>query len=93
MHNKTSSTIQASTYTIPADMLVMHPGWTGQAGIYEVVRWVAPQSGEYTVEGAFAGLDVVTSYAATEVHVLVNSATELIPVGGAPAVVITLRIP
>jgi pimeloyl-ACP methyl ester carboxylesterase len=80
MHNKTASTIQASTYTIPVDMLAMHPGWTGQTGIYEVVRWVAPQSGNYAVQGVFAGLDVITSVAATEVHVLLNSATELIPV-------------
>jgi hypothetical protein len=76
-HNKTGATIGSTTFTYPPDMLRMHPTIPN---IYDVVRWTAPQSGQYSIQGAFAGLDNITGVADTDVHVLLNSTAELNPV-------------
>jgi hypothetical protein len=75
--NKTISSITGSpaTFYYPPDMLHMHPAWDGT---FDVVRWTAPAAGTYTFFGKFAGLDWVTSVADTDVHILHNSATELL---------------
>jgi len=48
-------------------MLHMHPG---EGGIYDVIRWTCPRSGNYSVEGLFSGLDVSTDVADTDVHIM-----------------------
>ena len=77
--NKTGAAITTNppTATYPPDMLLMHPTLPT---VYEVVRWTAPVSGPYSIKGSFAGLDIFTSVADTDVHVLRNSTTELVPV-------------
>lgn len=78
IHNRTEATITGSppTYTLPPDMVLMHPG---QGGIYDVVRWTCPRGGRYGIQGAFRGLDFQTQFADTDVHILVNSTTSLFP--------------
>jgi hypothetical protein len=76
--NKTGSTFTGTpaTFTYPSDMLHMHQT---VPNIYDVVRWTAPQAGQYTLQGLYRGLDFVTTVADTDVHVLLNSTTELMP--------------
>jgi hypothetical protein len=78
MHNGNGATITGKppTYTIPSDMLHMHPG---RGGIYDVIRWTCPQGGRYSIQGLFCGLDFQTHVADTDVHILVNSTTSLFP--------------
>ena len=46
------------TYTIPPNVLLLHPGETktGQRA-HDVVRWTCPRDGSYQVVGSFDGLD------------------------------------
>ncbi len=75
MRNKSGSTVIGvpPTYEIPPDVIHMHPG---QGGIFDIVRWTCPQSGQYSIQGAFRGLDRGTA-ADVDVHVRKNSAAEL----------------
>lgn len=77
--NSTGATIPGNppTYTFPPDMLFMHPT---SGGLYDVVRWTAPTSGNYSFQGKFAGLDFVTAVADTDVHVLRGSLNLVPPV-------------
>jgi hypothetical protein len=72
MHNRTGTTVPGKerTYTIPPDMLLLHPG---AGGIYDVVRWSCRQDGQYSIEGLFCGLDTQTDTADIDVCILVNS--------------------
>lgn len=72
MHNRNEREVQGTTatYKIPSDMLVMHPG---EGGFYDVVRWTCPRSGQYSIRGLFAGLDIRTEVADIDVYVAVNS--------------------
>jgi len=76
--NTTASPIGGTpaTFTYPPDMLQMHPAFDGT---YEIVRWTAPTSGTFLFQGEFAGLDIVTSVADTDVHILRNLTTDLLP--------------
>lgn len=69
MHNRRGTPVPGPerTYAVPPDMLHMHPG---EGGIYDVIRWTCPRSGQYGVEGLFCGLDVSTDIADTDVHVM-----------------------
>jgi len=58
---------------IPPAYLHVHPGPNGEL---TVVRWTAPSSGKFLIEGAFEGLD--PSGPTTDVHVLVNSTKSLL---------------
>jgi hypothetical protein len=51
----------------------MHPG---PSGAQAVVRWTAPASGTYAIQGFFEGLDFVGP-TTTDVHILLNSSTSL----------------
>lgn len=75
MRNKSGFTIPGDppTYEIPPDVIHMHPG---EGGIFDIVRWTGPQSGQYSVEGAFRGLDRGDA-ADVDVHVRKNSAADL----------------
>lgn len=64
-----------ATYYYPANMLWMHP----LPGRDNIVRWTAPTSGTFLFQGKFAGLDNVIGVADTDVHILRNSATDLLP--------------
>ena len=70
MHNSTSDPIVYSSLTLPPDLLNLHPGPNGEN---TVVRWTAPLSGVYTIQGRFQGLDSTT----TDVSLLKNSGSEL----------------
>jgi hypothetical protein len=75
MRNKSGSTIPGvpPTYEIPPDVIHMHPG---EGGIFDIVRWTCPQSGQYTIEGGFRGLDRGAA-ADVDFHVRKNSTAEL----------------
>ncbi|HKN71448.1 MAG TPA: nucleotide-binding protein [Terriglobales bacterium] len=75
MRNKSDSTIPGDppTYEIPPDVIHMHPG---EGGIFDIVRWTCPQSGQYSIQGAFRGLDGGAA-ADVDVHVTRNSTAEL----------------
>jgi hypothetical protein len=76
MHNRTGEVISGNppTYTIPPDMLHMHPG---AGGIYDIVRWTCPRSGQFKIQGQFSGLDAQTFNADSDVDVVINSRTSL----------------
>lgn len=75
--NNTGQTVTGSpgTYSPPPGMLVLHPAFDGTC---DVVRWTAPSTGEIIISGKFTGLDVVTTVADTDVHILYNSTVDLI---------------
>ena len=71
MHNRTNHTVagEPRTYTIPANMMHMHPGIGGYCA---VIRWQCPEDGIYTIQGSWEGLDKQTN-ADAEVHIMRNS--------------------
>ena len=50
--------------------LALHPGPAGQ---FSIVRWTAPESGNFNLSGNYIGMD--TSGTTTDVHVLFNGVT------------------
>ena len=62
----------SNTLVYPADMLVLHPGPSGQQS---VVRWTAPVSGVYAIAGHFKGVN--TTPTTTDAHIRLNSSTSL----------------
>ena len=73
-HNPSGMTVTcSSTVSVPNDVLTMHPG---PSGAQAVVRWTAPASGTYAIQGFFEGLDFVGP-TTTDVHILLNSSTSL----------------
>lgn len=73
-HNDTRKKICVSTVCVPPTYLVMHPGFNGELSI---LRWTAPSTGNFLLEGEFTGLDYVYP-TTTDVHVLVNSTRSLL---------------
>jgi hypothetical protein len=75
MRNKSGSTIPGDppTYEIPHDVIHMHPG---EGGIFDIVRWTCPRSGQYSIQGAFRGLDRGAA-ADVDFHVRKNSTADL----------------
>lgn len=57
--NNTGSTQSCGTVTVPTDTLDLHP-YNG-AGIDADVRWTAPASGTYLINGNFSSLDSTTT--------------------------------
>jgi len=47
--------------------VALHPGSIGQ---YSILRWIAPEAGDYTLNASFMGLD--TNGGSTDVNVLLN---------------------
>src|SRR5262249_37749031 len=72
-HNPSGMTVTCSTLSVPNDILIMHPEPSGARAI---VRWTAPASGTYAIQGLFEGLDFVGP-TTTDVHILLNSSTSL----------------
>jgi hypothetical protein len=71
MHNRTNHTVPGTpaTYTIPANMMHMHPGLDGYCA---VIRWQCPEDGTYIIEGSCEGLDKQEG-ADSEVHIMRGS--------------------
>jgi hypothetical protein len=67
-HNNTGSTLNCGTGQLPGDEVLLHPGANGQ---YSILRWVAPETGTYSLSTKFAGADFVGP-TTTDVHVLRN---------------------
>jgi alpha-galactosidase len=63
-HNPTPETRSIANIRWEPGRLSFHPGPKGQ---YSVVRWTAPEAGEYSVRAAFLAIDQGTT---TDVHVL-----------------------
>lgn len=68
-HNGTENLITSGTVKIEANQIVFHPGPSGQ---YSIVRWTAPEAGNYSLATTFAGADYI-GQTTTDVHVLHNS--------------------
>ena len=72
-HNDTDQTLCYTTWCLPPNYLGMHDGWIMQGDKYvdqlSIVRWTAPSSGTFLLQGAVVGLD----YGGTDLHVVVNS--------------------
>ncbi len=62
--NTSQKTLTMANIRWEPGQLSFHPGPKGQ---YSVVRWTAPQAGEYAVHAAFLGIDQQTT---TDVHLL-----------------------
>ena len=76
-HNDTSNTICWRTICDPPRYLVVHPGPNNEVS---VVRWTAPSSGSFGVQGAVAGLDyqyptTTTFYEVLNSHRILFTAT------------------
>ena len=56
------------TVVTPSEEVILHPGAQGQ---YAVIRYTAPVSGTYSLNGLFSGQDVKGT--TTDVHILVNN--------------------
>jgi len=69
VHNGTSRPITSvNSVTLQPGQLGSHPGQSNQ---YSIIRWVAPQTGTYSIDTTFSGLDFVGP-TTTDVHVLYN---------------------
>jgi hypothetical protein len=66
-HNDTQATLCYLSFCVPPAYLQLHPGVNGEVS---VVRWTAPTSGTFSVQGAVRGLDLITS---TNFYVILNS--------------------
>ncbi len=73
-HNDTLKKLCRATFCVPATYLHLHPGFTAELS---VVRWTAPSTGRFLIEGGLMGLDFVGP-TTTDVHVLVNSKKTLL---------------
>ena len=72
-HNDTDKVVCYYDFCLPPTYLLLHPG---PAGEFSVLRWTAPSSGVFLVEGTFVG--IATAPTTTDVHVLVNSKNSLL---------------
>jgi hypothetical protein len=70
-HNDTSNVICFLSFCVPPGYLHLHPGPNNEV---TVVRWTAPSSGVFCVEGAVAGLDHPTT---TSFYEVLNTTTIL----------------
>jgi hypothetical protein len=77
-HNDTDKKVCFVQVCVPPKYLHLHPKFSGELGVGElsVVRWTAPSTGRFQIEGAFMGLDYQPT--TTDVHVLVNSKKSLL---------------
>src|SRR4051812_20440338 len=70
-HNDTQSTLCYLSFCVPPGYLHMHPGEHAELS---VVRWTAPTSGTFLLQGAVRGLDAITS---TNFLAILNSDSRL----------------
>ena len=68
-HNDTSTVICFGTFCVPRTYLHLHPGPNNEVA---VVRWTAPSSGSFRVQGAVTGLDFQFP-TTTSFYVVLNS--------------------
>jgi len=57
--NNTGSSVSCGSWTLPTDTLNLHP--TDTLGTDSDVRWTAPASGTYQINGSFSALDSTTT--------------------------------
>lgn len=57
-HNRTNTTCNMFSWQWPAGMIGFHPD--NGTGEYAVIRWTAPESGDYEVTGSFQCIDSCT---------------------------------
>jgi hypothetical protein len=57
-HNDTDTTVCFRSFCVPPGYLHLHPGENNELS---VVRWTAPTSGTFFLQGAVRGLDAITS--------------------------------
>lgn len=67
-HNYTANPFSFFTVNIAPNQLAFHPGSSGE---YSIVRFIAPQSGNYNLATIFTGIDTVGT--TTDVHILQNN--------------------
>jgi hypothetical protein len=67
--NNTASSKSCITWTLPTDTLNMHP--TNTPGLDSDVRWTAPASGTYLINGKYSALD----FTSTHDSILLNNAS------------------
>ncbi|MCX6380445.1 MAG: Ig-like domain-containing protein [Armatimonadetes bacterium] len=72
-YNTTAVEITLSTLKLPAHKLFQHPG---PGGDNSVIRWISPQTGIYSIDSSFTGIDFVYP-TTTDVAVLRNSSEQL----------------
>jgi len=56
------------TITFEPNQLAFHPGYYGE---YSIVRWTAPETGNFSLQAMFSGLDHI-GITTTDVHILHN---------------------
>jgi PKD repeat protein len=70
-YNNTGISIASGTFNIPPATLLLHPGAAGENSL---IRFTAPATASYLVQGRFYGIDTTT----TDVSILLNSSTTLL---------------
>lgn len=60
-----------SSVVAASNEAILHPGQQGQ---YAILRYIAPVSGNYSVNGLFSGQDMAGT--TTDVHILINGASD-----------------
>ncbi len=72
-HNQTANvqTPAGTIYAAPG-IIAEHPGANGQ---FAVIRWTAPQAGNYTLNFGFFGISAAGQATTTDVHVLKNNSS------------------
>jgi len=70
-HNDTQSVICFLSFCVPPSYLQLHPGPNKEVS---VVRWTAPTSGNFFLQGAVVGLD---HYSTTNLYLVLNSNNNL----------------
>jgi hypothetical protein len=73
-HNDTQERKCYYTWCLPPTYLLLSPGPNGE---FSILRWTAPATGNFLIEGEFTGLDYAYP-TTTDVHVLVNSSRSLL---------------
>ena len=68
IHNRTNKALTFVSATWQAGELSFHPGPNGQ---FSVIRWTAPNAGEFNLSAMFSGIDFVGP-TTTDVHILQN---------------------
>ncbi|HZD94818.1 MAG TPA: LamG-like jellyroll fold domain-containing protein, partial [Candidatus Sulfotelmatobacter sp.] len=71
VYNNTGISVVSGGLNIPPETLLLHPGTSGENS---VLRFTAPVTGSFLVQGRFYGVDTTT----TDVSILLNSTTTLL---------------
>jgi len=67
LYNNTSNTVKNANSTYQPGQLILQSGYDG---LYSIVRWTAPSSGQFSIAATLSGLSSLGD--SSEVHVLLN---------------------